>query len=324
MAKIVELDPSVASTRSFKRWLQELAETEYTFNLLNRLRQENMALQQQQAQAQQQTQVITVPDIGYLREIAKQLKDLPEEERSIVMSLIAGMNRPPAVQQQTVQPVIDPSLLILLLLLRREERSGGDGGALAAAINGLTSVVREAISGGGKNDVGSILSGIASILDKISKEGGGGGNGIVEEIARKAIDGLISAARNPEEDFLEKLEFIRKLQESGILPDPELMFRWNVEKYKIDKEHEYRMEKLRAEREQAEKITEFLSDALDVADKLLGGGGEEEEEEGEAKKVFKLKCPACNGVVEVVRGAERVKCPSCGKNLVVKWKRAGR
>ena len=320
MAKLIEVDPASVKTKSFKNWLQELAETEMVFNILNRIRAQNiqeMSMYTQATQANTPTMMVP-PDI--LKQYTEILKDMDEPERSIALSIITSSMRPSQVVS------MDPNLMLALLLLKTlNTNTNNKEDPIANAIKGQYEVLAKIIEKLGDNnnnnnniDIPSLINSLANLVK--AQKGEQGDNSIVNEIARKAIEGLVKASTNPEEAFERQLEFIRKLQESGILPDPQLSYQLALEKYKIDREYEFKKDQLEYEKEQMERASEFLRDIVDAIDKLTGGEGEEEVEK-ERPKVFRKPCPKCGNEIDIEPGVDRVECPSCGAKIKVKWPR---
>lgn len=307
MVKLVNAPTPGSLSRTFKNWLMELAETEMTFDILKRLRAES-ATTSSQPQPQQE-------DPSRILSYVQFLKELPEEDRQIAISLIQSLQSTPVTRP--AQPTMDPTLLMLMMLLKDgKNSSNNDGGnaALAEAIRGQFTVLTELIKTMSNRNDGESVKLLLEAIDKLKTT-----DDFKDEVARMAISALLEAAGSKGEDELDKVfSLMEKLRTAGLIVDPKTSLTYQLEKEKMDKEFRLKERQMEIEEKRMEQITQFLADLADALESL----SEKEEVEKKPSEVS-ISCPKCGNTIKVstdMKEGSIIKCDSCGAKLRLKWR----
>jgi len=321
MVKLVDVDPNQSNlTKSFKHWLMELAETEMTFNILQRIRQENANFSQQN----QPSLSLVPPDL--VKTYVDVLKDLPEDQRSVALSLIAAMSRPAT----PVATTVDPYLMLLLLMLRNQNGQQNNNNIeavvkpIAEAIKGqytvLAEIVKNSNKGNGNENHAELINSIANLLNAVHKSNAS--ESVKDNLAKLAIEALKEAAIGGDSDKVDELlSFLEKLQRSGLIVDPKTSLQFSLEKEKIEREYRIKEKELEMEEERLNKLGEFFTDLTDALNNLME---KEEKEEGKVRE-YSVKCPKCGNAITVTSDmpeGEVIQCANCKSKLRLKWKKA--
>ena len=309
MVKLINAQSPGSLSRTFKNWLMELAETEMTFDILKRLRADSAAsIPSQQPQQEDPSRILSYVQF---------LKELPEEDRQIAVSLIQSLNQPPAPKPQ--QSGLDPTLLMLMMLLKdgknSANNSSGNNEALAEAIRGQFTVLTELIrTMANRNDGGESVKLLLEAIDKLKTN-----DDFKDEVARMAISALLEAASGKDSDDIDKLfSLMEKLKTAGLIIDPHTSLTYSLEKEKMDKEFQLKQRQMEMEEKRMEQITQFLADLADALESLT-----EKEEVEKKPSTVDVNCPKCGNSIKVstdMKEGTVVRCEKCGAKLKLKWR----
>ena len=286
----------------------ELAETEMTFDILKRLRADSAAsVSTQQPQQEDPSRILSYVQF---------LKELPEEDRQIAVSLIQSLNQPPAPKPQ--QSGLDPTLLMLMMLLKdgkNSSNSSGNNEALAEAIRGQFTVLTELIKTmANRNDGGESAKLLLEAIDKLKTN-----DDFKDEVARLAISALLESTKEGGGDDIDKLfSLMEKLKTAGLIIDPHTSLTYSLEKEKMDKEFQLKQRQMEMEEKRMEQVTQFLADLADALESLT-----EKEEVEKKPSTVSVNCPKCGNSVKVstdMKEGTVVRCDKCGAKLKLRWK----
>ena len=291
--------------------------------------------------------VNSMPNIPLIETYMKWINSLPEGERPLALQLLTSLSQPKIVQSAGND--LTP-LLLLLYMMRKEEGQQNDGGTLQLLLKNIEMQMKQMelqsqerleqmkqlynlIREGGK---GENLSDLISALGNLKTSP-------ADEMLQSILTGLLDAL-SKQGDPIDQL---MKYQKAGLLLDPKTLLdlkkeerRYELERYKIDKNAEIELKKREYDREQMEKASEFLEQMSSVAEELLkrreGGEGERGEEKGEKSQgnvgnvsnmrqtTIPILCPNCGKTVTVPADAAdgyELQCEHCHKKLRVRRKK---
>jgi len=289
---------------------KQLLEARIEYNTLKEIAGEGGG---QASQEQNPSQAYN-PDV--LNQYTEWLNSLPEEQRGVAMQLIGFLH-----QGGGSSTKMDPTGLMMMNMLGQNQ--GGNNDATTKMIENQNQVLVELIKNQGDNKGGES---VAEIMKAVNEA-----KGNQENILNMLLQGFIDSSGKDDVD--EKLNFLTKAKDAGLITDPQTMFEVKKleseserEKYKADREYEIKKLEIDKDKEQTDKASEFLSDIASTIQDLSGEKeGNKDKSEGTPAQPVDLNypCPQCNTPVTISPQTEDgavLKCPSCEGAIKVKRK----
>jgi len=271
-----------------------------------------------------ETPSLSVSDV----EAAKMISELPEDQRRKVLAILAAV-------RSTGRSEPSSTLVPLIIASMMSNPSANKEETASIVVKTLESVsklmkdTREEVGRGKEFDIGSLLTGIAKLIETIKPR-----ESQTSELEKKFIEAAIDYFTSPPRSWIEdiisdpnKLEVLQRLFGKSDIETLKLL----REMKKDDREFQMALKKLdidtklkllglREEARRREAITSGFKRIIKAATEALEEeGGEESGEESvniEGKRIppnlIEVTCENCGETFKIPPDAKKIACPKCG------------